>query len=268
MKKVLHAAVRPAAERRRNVAVHAYARRTCNRPGADWRKTPFRTPHRSRETSLPSPGVCSVSLPSRISRNEISGCDSAILSSRPATALPSAVSFFKNFMRGRHIVENVPHGDRRAVRAAGVLDRDIAAAARGIMRGRPCCPAFWVMRSTCETAEIEASASPRKPSVRIASRSSLSYTLLVAWRRNAVATSSRSMPQPLSVTRIYVTPPRRISTVTIEAPASIEFSTSSLMTEEGRSTTSPAAISSATCLSSTLIFGIFCTCLSFILSEL
>ena len=75
------------------------------------------------------------------------------------------------------------------------------------------------------------------------------------------------MPQPLSVTRIYVTPPRRISTVTIEAPASIEFSTSSLMTEEGRSTTSPAAISSATCLSSTLIFGIFCTCLSFILSE-
>ena len=111
--------------------------------------------------------------------------------------------------------------------------------------------AVRVMRSTRDTAEMDASASPRKPSVKIASKSSFSRTLLVAWRRNAVATSSRAMPQPLSVTRIYVTPPRRISTVTIDAPESIEFSTSSLMTEDGRSTTSPAAISSATCFSKT-----------------
>ena len=45
------------------------------------------------------------------------------------------------------------------------------------------------------------------------------------------------MPLPLSLTRIIVTPPWRISMVTLLAPASIEFSTSSLTTEDGRSTT-------------------------------
>ena len=45
-----------------------------------------------------------------------------------------------------------------------------------------------------------------------------SRTLLVAWRRNAVATSSRAMPQPLSVdTDIRSRRRRRISTVTIGA---------------------------------------------------
>ena len=46
------------------------------------------------------------------------------------------------------------------------------------------------------------------------------------------------------------------STVICRAPASIEFSTSSFITEDGRSMTSPAAISSATLLSSSLISGI------------
>ena len=102
---------------------------------------------------------------------------------------------------------------------------------------------------------MEASASPRKPKVAMEFKSSSPTTLLVAWRRKAVGTSSGAMPQPLSVTRIKVTPPRRISTVMMVAPASTAFSTSSLITEDGLSTTSPAAMSSATCLSSTWIFG-------------
>ena len=53
---------------------------------------------------------------------------------------------------------------------------------------------------------------------------------------------SRSIPQPLSVTRIMVIPPSRISTVMAVEPASMEFSTSSLTTLSGRSMTSPAAI--------------------------
>ena len=51
---------------------------------------------------------------------------------------------------------------------------------------------------------------------------------------------------PSSVTRIMAMPPRWISTVTAWAPASTAFSTSSFTTEAGRSTTSPAAMRSAT----------------------
>ena len=53
--------------------------------------------------------------------------------------------------------------------------------------------------------------------------------------------SSGAMPQPSSVTRIRPMPPRRISTTTAELPASMAFSTSSLTTLAGRSTTSPAS---------------------------
>ena len=67
----------------------------------------------------------------------------------------------------------------------------------------------------------------------------------------AVEIYSASMPLPLSLTTMLSTPPRVISTVMAVLPASIAFSTSSFTTEEGRSTTSPAAISSAVCLSST-----------------
>ena len=58
--------------------------------------------------------------------------------------------------------------------------------------------------STCmrETAAMEGSASPRKPSVKMLSRSSAELILLVACEINAAPISSRSMPQPLSVTRM------------------------------------------------------------------
>src|SRR6267378_2435069 len=86
------------------------------------------------------------------------------------------------------------------------------------------------------------SASPRNPSVAIRSRSSARRILLVAWRSIASRASSGSMPSPSSSTRMSFLPPSSTVTAIRRAPASIEFSTSSLMTEAGRSTTSPAAI--------------------------
>src|SRR6185503_1877148 len=53
---------------------------------------------------------------------------------------------------------------------------------------------------------------------------------------------SRLMPHPSSRTRTNERPPPSISTATAAASASSAFSTSSLTTEAGRSTTSPAAI--------------------------
>src|SRR5437879_306867 len=50
------------------------------------------------------------------------------------------------------------------------------------------------------------------------------------------------MPMPSSTTRMSTVPPSRRSTLTVAAPASSAFSTSSLTAEAGRSTTSPAAI--------------------------
>ena len=50
------------------------------------------------------------------------------------------------------------------------------------------------------------------------------------------------MPIPLSDTLINSLPPFSVYTNICVAPASIEFSTSSFTTEDGFSTTSPAAI--------------------------
>src|SRR5689334_3915362 len=64
------------------------------------------------------------------------------------------------------------------------------------------------------------------------------------------------MPLPSSLTRMDLRPPSSSATSMIVAPASMEFSTSSLTTDEGRSTTSPAAIWSATELGRMVINGI------------
>ncbi len=103
-----------------------------------------------------------------------------------------------------------------------------------------------VSSSTRATAQMAARASPRKPRVPMASRSRSAAILDVAWRRKAVGACSAGMPQPSSVTRISDIPPWAISTVTADAPASMAFSSSSFTTLAGRSTTSPAAIRSAT----------------------
>ena len=96
-------------------------------------------------------------------------------------------------------------------------------------------------------------ASPLKPRVPIPIRSSAVLSFDVAWLRYAFLTSSFSIPEPLSVTRIKLVPPSLISTVILVAPASIEFSTSSFTIDIGRSITSPAAILSMVLWSSTLI---------------
>ena len=117
-------------------------------------------------------------------------------------------------------------------------------------------PLCRVRMSVRLTADMAARASPRKPNVPIFPRSSAERILLVAWRRNAVGSSAGAMPQPLSVTRMSPIPPRWISTATAEAPASMAFSTSSFTTLAGRSTTSPAAMRSATWLSNCWMWGI------------
>ena len=91
-------------------------------------------------------------------------------------------------------------------------------------------------------AEIDANASPRKPSVPIAFRSSALLIFEVACRSNASTASSRVIPSPSSVIFRSRRPPASISIVTRVAPASMAFSTSSLATDAGRSTTSPAAM--------------------------
>ena len=111
-----------------------------------------------------------------------------------------------------------------------------------------------MISSTWETAAILDKASPRNPSEAMFSRSSTFSILLVAWRRKASGTCSASIPEPLSVIRISFFPPSVISTVIAVAPASMAFSTSSFTTEEGRSTTSPAAILSMVFWSKTAIF--------------
>ncbi len=105
-----------------------------------------------------------------------------------------------------------------------------------------------------ETDAMEARASPRKPRVDMCSMSSTSLILLVAWRSAAIMASSRGMPQPSSETLMRLRPPAVTTMSTRVAPASTAFSSNSLTTEAGRSTTSPAAILFATLADSRRIF--------------
>ncbi|SIT36112.1 conserved hypothetical protein [Paraburkholderia piptadeniae] len=93
-----------------------------------------------------------------------------------------------------------------------------------------------------DTDAIDASASPRNPSVATASSSASERILLVAWRISASASSPSGMPQPSSVIEMRLTPPSSSRMRSVFAPASSAFSSTSLTTDAGRSTTSPAAI--------------------------
>ena len=110
-----------------------------------------------------------------------------------------------------------------------------------------------VINSTWDTALILDSASPLNPSDDMPRRSAAVFILLVECRKNATLTSSLWIPHPLSVTLISVMPPSFISTVMALAPASMAFSTNSFTTDEGLSTTSPAAILFIVLLSRMLI---------------
>ena len=64
----------------------------------------------------------------------------------------------------------------------------------------------------------------------------------MACRDNASLISLSGMPGPLSETLISLIPPSTIEILISSAPESILFSINSLSADEGRSTTSPAAI--------------------------
>ena len=97
-----------------------------------------------------------------------------------------------------------------------------------------------------ETEPAAASASPRKPRVRMWNRSSAVRSLEVACRLTAVSNSSAGIPQPSSMISISFFPACSMWMTIFFAPASMAFSISSLTTEAGRSITSPAAIWLAT----------------------
>ncbi len=111
-----------------------------------------------------------------------------------------------------------------------------------------------VVSTSRDTAAIDGSASPRNPKVPSRHRSSAAAILEVACRRRARRASDGGMPEPSSTTRMSRRPPPSISTSMRRAPASMAFSTSSLTTDAGRSTTSPAAIWSASSGGSTRTF--------------
>jgi hypothetical protein len=102
--------------------------------------------------------------------------------------------------------------------------------------------AVRLVMNSSDTEAIDASASPRNPSVPTASSSASERILLVAWRIRASVSSASGMPQPSSVIEMRLTPPSSSRIRSVCAPASSAFSSNSLTTEAGRSTTSPAAI--------------------------
>src|SRR5215204_4977756 len=140
-------------------------------------------------------------------------------------------------------------GGGRDLRRLPALDDDLGG--RAFARG--------VVREKEETLAIEGSASPLNPRVVTASISSTFRILLVACLSTERLASSLDIPEPSSRTRMREVPPSPSSTSMREAPASRAFSTSSLTTEAGRSTTSPAATCWATLGSRTLILarGVF-----------
>ena len=111
-------------------------------------------------------------------------------------------------------------------------------------------------KSSLDTEAMLGSASPRNPIVLIRQRSSMSCSLLVACRSRHRPSSGALIPHPSSKTRMVPKPPPSTSMSTLRAPASSEFSSSSLTTDAGRSTTSPAAIWFTTSVVRTRIGGI------------
>ena len=107
-----------------------------------------------------------------------------------------------------------------------------------------------------EIEAIEGKASPRKPDVLTFCKSSNTLIFDVACFLNAFSASARSMPFPSSLTAIKEVPPSSILIQIFLAPASREFSTSSLTTDAGLSITSPAAIWLIVCSSKIWISGI------------
>ena len=173
--------------------------------------------------------------------NSMSGRESASLTMKSLMRAPSVWFVLRNFLRAGVLKKRsstltvVPMLQPASMKSGSLPPVMVTRVPRSS-------PSRRVSSEKRETEAIVGSASPRKPSVPIVLRSPTSRILLVAWRRMARCASSALMPLPLSVTRMKLVPPAMISTSMRVAPASIAFSMSSLMTDAGRSTTSPAAI--------------------------
>ena len=174
-------------------------------------------------------------------RKAISGCESASFVRKSLMCAVSVWFVLRNFLRAgvlknrsstRIVVPRLQPASRMSVSLPPVI---VTCVPRSLSASR-------VSMVNRETEAMVGSASPRNPSVATLVRSLTSRILLVAWRWMAMRASSMLMPLPLSVTRMKLVPPAIISTSMRVEPASMAFSTSSLMTEAGRSTTSPAAI--------------------------
>ena len=191
--------------------------------------------------SEPVPGVLTVVLLLLISRNEIPGSANAAFTTQSLIFNPSVCVVFMNFLRAG-VLKNksstftVVPGAAPASEISGFFPPMMRTETPSSSSARR------VTRENRETAAMVGSASPRKPRVGTDKISSLPLILLVACRCTESSASSRLMPQPLSVTRIRLSPPAIVSISMVVAPASTAFSISSLTTEAGRSTTSPAAI--------------------------
>jgi hypothetical protein len=189
-------------------------------------------------------GTESASRPSSVTVKPTDGCASASRRTACTHASASVRAVLRNFSRAgvaknrSRTVTRVPGG------AAAGRTSPLAPASTAIAApvSDPCGRETISSRAT---APIEGSASPRKPRVAISiSRSSAS--LEVACRSTASASSVGAIPAPSSSTVMRAVPPPSIATAIRRAPASSAFSTSSFTTEAGRSTTSPAAMRSAT----------------------
>lgn len=158
------------------------------------------------------------------------------------TACASARSLFRNFSRAGVKAKRSLTSMR--VPKAAAAGRTAPLTPASTTRPTPCAASRCrVVIASLATEPIEGSASPRKPSERMAKRSP-SGSFEVAWRSTASARSSGLMPAPSSTTRMSSRPPAAMVTAMARAPASIAFSTSSFTAAAGRSITSPAAMRS------------------------
>ncbi len=158
---------------------------------------------------------------------------------------------------GGDVVEEAIEEDARAFGVRGGRDLRLPPPSTATFVPKVPFSPVEVVREKDETLAMDASASPLNPKVTTVSRSPTARILLVACLKTERAASSGLIPEPSSRTRMREVPPSPSSTSTCEGPASREFSTSSLTTEAGRSTTSPAATCWATLGSRTRMFTLF-----------
>ena len=139
-----------------------------------------------------------------MSANPTDGAASASRRTTSAIACASATSPRRNFSRAG-VARNRPATSTTVPGAAAQGSAGPARPPSQAMRA-PSPPAMREAIVTRATAPSEASASPRNPNERIASRSVPSI-LEVACRASAIGRSAAPMPWPSSVTRIRVLPP-------------------------------------------------------------